>query len=74
MHKILKTKFKDLIIVQNYPYKDLRGKLLFGSFTNALKKKFVHEYTSISKKNVFRGFHYQYKKKQGKLQFYMEKF
>ena len=33
--------------------------------SNALKKKFVHEYTSISKKNVFRGFHYQYKKKQG---------
>ena len=67
MYKIVKTKFKDLIIVQNYPYKDMRGKLLFGSFANALKKKFVHEYTSISKKNVFRGFHYQYKKKQGKL-------
>ena len=31
-----------------------------------LKKKFIFEYCTTSKKNVFRGFHFQFKNKQAK--------
>ena len=65
--KILKTKFKDLIIIKNNFFSDKRGKLFLGINFKKIKKKFVYEYTSTSQKNVFRGFHYQYKQKQGKL-------
>jgi len=67
MIKILNTRFKDLKIIRLSSFKDKRGELFFGAPLNKLKKKFVYDYTSVSKKNVFRGFHYQSKKKQGKL-------
>ena len=67
MSNLIKTKFKDLIIIKNNFFSDKRGKLVLGINFMKLKKKFVYEYTSTSQKNVFRGFHYQYKQKQGKL-------
>jgi dTDP-4-dehydrorhamnose 3,5-epimerase len=67
MNLYLNTKFKDLKIIKNKYYKDVRGEILFGLVSNNIKRKFVYEYTSTSKKNVFRGFHYQTKRMQGKL-------
>ena len=67
MSNLIKTKFKDLVIIKNNFFSDKRGKLVLGINFMKLKKKFVYEYTSTSQKNVFRGFHYQYKQKQGKL-------
>ena len=67
MSKILNTKFKDLKIIKLNSYKDIRGELYFGIILKKFKKKFVYDYTSVSKKNVFRGFHYQSKNKQGKI-------
>ena len=58
---------KDLKIVRLNSFKDKRGELFFGAPVNKFKNKFVYEYTSVSRKNVFRGFHYQSKKKQGKI-------
>tara|TARA_B100000963_G_scaffold98565_2_gene85134 strand:- start:616 stop:1128 length:513 start_codon:yes stop_codon:yes gene_type:complete len=67
MSKILNTKFKDLKIIKLNSYKDKRGELYFGIILKKFKKKFIYDYTSVSKKNVFRGFHYQSKNKQGKI-------
>ena len=67
MKTYLKTNFKNLVIFKNKFYKDNRGKLIFGEIKKNLKKKFVYEYTAISRKNVFRGFHYQSEKVPGKL-------
>ena len=67
MNKIFNTKFKDLKIIKIESFKDKRGELFFGVLSHKLKSKFIYDYTSISKKNVFRGFHYQSKKKQGKI-------
>ena len=63
MNKIFNTKFKDLKIIKVESFKDKRGELFFGILSRKLKNKFIYDYTSISKKNVFRGFHYQSKKK-----------
>ena len=59
MSKILNTKFKDLKIIKLNSYKDIRGELYFGIILKKFKKKFVYDYTSVSKKNVFRGLHVQ---------------
>ena len=67
MNKIRNTKFKDLKIIKVESFKDKRGELFFGILSRKLKNKFIYDYTSISKKNVFRGFHYQSKKKQAKI-------
>ena len=66
--KIIKTRFKDLKIILHKRHKDARGSLR----ETYNKKKmnldnFVFEYTTISKKNVFRGFHFQHKYQQSKL-------
>ena len=64
--KIIKTKFKDLIIVKQKNNTDKRGSLR-ETFNNKIsKKKFVFEYCTTSKKNVLRGFHFQTKFKQSK--------
>ena len=58
---IKKTKFKDLLIIKQKNNKDSRG-ILRETFNNKiLKKKFIFEYCTTSKKNVFRGFHFQKK-------------
>ena len=63
---IQKTKFKDLLIVKQKNNKDSRGNLRETFNNKNLKKKFVFEYCTTSKKNVFRGFHFQHKNKQSK--------
>ena len=64
--KIIKTKFKDLIVVKQKNNTDKRGTLREIFNNKILKKKFVFEYCTTSKKNVLRGFHFQYKNKQSK--------
>ena len=61
-----KTKFKDLLIVKQKNNKDNRGNLRETFNDKVLKKKFIFEYCTTSKKNVFRGFHFQTKNKQSK--------
>ena len=63
---IKKTKFKDLEVHINKPYKDKRGYLKELFKENKLKKKFVFSILSYSKKKVLRGLHIQTKNPQGK--------
>ncbi len=61
-----KTKFKDLLIVKQKNNYDNRG-VLRETFNNKiLKKKFIFEYCTTSKQNIFRGFHFQTRNKQSK--------
>tara|TARA_B100000963_G_scaffold148113_1_gene128930 strand:- start:430 stop:960 length:531 start_codon:yes stop_codon:yes gene_type:complete len=63
---IKKTKFKDLLIVKQKNNYDNRG-VLRETFNNKiLKKKFIFEYCTTSKQNIFRGFHFQTRNKQSK--------
>ena len=64
--KIKKTKFKDLLIIKQKNNYDNRGNLRETFNDKILKKKFIFEYCTTSKKNVFRGFHFQTKNKQSK--------
>ena len=63
---IKKTKFKDLLIIKQKNNTDQRGNLRETFNNKLLKKKFVFEYCTTSKKNVLRGFHFQSKFKQSK--------
>ena len=63
---IKKTKFKDLLVIKQKNNLDNRGSLRETFNFKILKKKFVFEYCTTSKKNVFRGFHFQTKNKQSK--------
>ena len=65
--EVKKTKFKDLLIINKYSYKDNRG--FFREIINEkyLKKKFIFDYISLSQKNVLRGLHIQINQPQGKL-------
>ena len=64
--KIKKTKFKDLLIIKQINNKDNRGNLRETFNFKLLKKKFIFEYCTTSKKNVLRGFHFQTRLKQSK--------
>ena len=64
--KILKTPFKDLLVIENEKYKDSRGYFREVLVEKNLKKKFPFNIVSVSKKNVIRGLHYQKKNPQGK--------
>lgn len=64
--KIYKTKFKDLLIVEQKNNKDVRGSLRETYNDKILKNKFVFEYCTLSKINSLRGFHFQYKFQQAK--------
>ncbi len=64
--KVVKTKFKNLLIIQQKNNIDRRGSLRETFNDQKLKKKFVFEYCTTSKKNVLRGFHFQTKFKQSK--------
>ena len=64
--KIIKTKFKDLLIVKQKNNKDKRGSLRETFNKKILKKNFVFEYCTSSKANALRGFHFQYKFQQAK--------
>ena len=63
---IKKTKFKDLLIIKQKNNTDSRGNLRETFNDKILKKKFIFEYCTTSKINVFRGFHFQAKNKQSK--------
>ena len=60
--KLIKTKFKDLIIIKQKNNIDKRGSLR-ETFNKKIfnKNKFVFEYCTTSKINSLRGFHFQYK-------------
>ena len=64
--KILKTPFKDLIVIANEKFTDNRGYFREVLVEKNLKKKFPFNVVSVSKKNVIRGLHYQKKNAQGK--------
>tara|TARA_B100001057_G_scaffold497970_1_gene603610 strand:- start:1259 stop:1792 length:534 start_codon:yes stop_codon:yes gene_type:complete len=64
--KILKTKFKDLLIVKQKNNFDPRGSLREIFNKKILNEKFVFEYCTTSKQNSLRGFHFQYKHQQAK--------
>ena len=65
--EIKKTKFKDLIVLNGIKHQDKRGYLRELVLEKLVKKKFKFQITSVSKKNVLRGLHFQIKKPQGKL-------
>jgi dTDP-4-dehydrorhamnose 3,5-epimerase len=64
--KIIKTKFKDLLIIKNKRFLDSRGFFREVLIEKLLKKKFLFNVISVSKKNVIRGIHFQAKNTQGK--------
>tara|TARA_B100001063_G_C16702142_1_gene523151 strand:- start:764 stop:1282 length:519 start_codon:yes stop_codon:yes gene_type:complete len=64
--KILKTKFKDLIIINSKNFYDNRGYFREILIEKIIKKKFKFNVVSKSKKNVIRGLHMQRKNPQGK--------
>ena len=65
--KIIRTKFKGLLIIQQKNNIDKRGSLR-ETFNKKIFKKnnFIFEYCTTSKINSLRGFHYQYKFQQAK--------
>lgn len=65
--KIIKTKFKDLILIKNKVYLDKRGSFQEVINYTILKKNFIFDCISKSKRGVLRGLHFQTKKPQGKL-------
>ena len=65
--QIKKTKFKDLLIFNKNTYKDNRGFFKEIISEKYLKKRFIFDYISLSKKNVIRGLHIQTTQPQGKL-------
>ena len=64
--KIYKTKFKGLLIIKSKQFKDSRGLFRELLKESLLKKKFLFNVVSCSKKNVIRGLHYQANNPQGK--------
>ena len=64
--KKIKTKFKDLFVVNTRVFKDKRGWLKEEFKKNFIKKNLVFTLVSNSKKNVLRGLHMQTKKSQDK--------
>ncbi len=63
---IKKSKFKDLVIINNTAFKDKRGYFKELLREKKLKKRFPFLVMSFSKKNVIRGLHLQKKNSQGK--------
>ena len=65
--KVINTKFKDLKIIQQKKHKDKRGNLRETFIKKIIKwDELIFDYTTTSKKNVLRGFHFQSKFKQVK--------
>ena len=63
---IVKTKFKDLFIINGKKFKDKRGHFRELLKENKVGKKFPFIVASFSNKNVIRGLHIQTKRSQGK--------
>ena len=66
MKKIIKTKFKDLLVFEGINHMDSRGFLREVFLENKIKNTITFHIVSKSKKNVLRGLHFQKKKAQGK--------
>ena len=64
--KIVETKFKGLKIIKHDKFKDKRGYLRITHSQKLIRKNFVFEYHTKSKKNSLRGFHFQHKYQQAK--------
>ena len=63
---MIKTKFKNLFIIQNKTYSDKRGYFKELIRENKINKIFPFLVMSFSKKNVIRGLHLQKTNSQGK--------
>ena len=64
--RIIKTKFKDLVIIDSKNFYDNRGYFREILVEKIIKKKFKFNVVSNSKKNVLRGLHMQKNFPQGK--------
>ena len=64
--KIIKTKFKELLIYESKNFIDNRGYFRELTIEKIIKKKLVFTVVSKSKKNVLRGLHMQRNNIQGK--------
>lgn len=64
--KIIKTKFKELLIFESKNFIDNRGFFRELTIEKIVKKKLVFTVVSKSKKNVLRGLHMQKNNMQGK--------
>ena len=65
--KIIKTKFKNLLIYDKKTYRDKRGYFRELYLQRHFATKFPFDVMSYSKKNVLRGLHLQIKNPQAKL-------
>ena len=65
--KLIKTKLKDLLIIKTKIFKDNRGFFKEVEKNKILKKKFIFDCFSFSKKNTLRGLHLQKRKEQAKI-------
>ena len=65
--KIIKTYIKDLTLIRSPVFADNRGFFKEVDKQNILKKKFIFDCFSFSKKNTLRGLHLQKKKSQAKI-------
>ena len=65
--KLIKTNIKDLKIIKTKIFKDKRGYLKEVFQNKLIKKNFVFDVMSFSKKNVLRGLHIQTKNMQAKV-------
>ena len=65
--KIIKTYIKDLTLIRSPVFADNRGFFKEVDKQNVLRKKFIFDCFSFSKKNTLRGLHLQKKKSQAKI-------
>ena len=65
--KLIKTNIKDLLIIKTNIYIDNRGFFKEIEKFKILKKKFIFDCLSFSKKNTLRGLHLQRVKSQAKI-------
>tara|TARA_B110001452_G_scaffold261459_1_gene260275 strand:- start:356 stop:871 length:516 start_codon:yes stop_codon:yes gene_type:complete len=65
--KIVKTNIKGLVLVKSKFFKDNRGFFKEVESNKVLKKKFIFDCFSYSRKNTLRGLHLQTKNSQAKL-------
>lgn len=65
--KLIKTKIKELTLIKSTIYSDNRGFFKEVDKSKVLRKKFVFDCFSYSKKNTLRGLHLQTRKSQAKI-------
>ena len=64
--KLIKTKFKDLLVFKSKNFYDYRGYFREISLQKLIKQRLIFTVVSKSRKNVLRGLHFQKKNSQGK--------